>query len=138
MSKLSDSPEKTVPYPRPLSPHLQIYRPQLTSILSILHRMTGVALAVGLLMLVCWLSALASGEAAFAHLNRFYTSPLGLFLLMGWTFALYYHLANGIRHLCWDMEWGFDLKTTYLSGWIVVGVSIVGTILTLIFFFKGV
>jgi succinate dehydrogenase / fumarate reductase cytochrome b subunit len=80
---------------RPLSPGLQIYRPQLTSVLSIFHRLTGVALSIGSPLLVYWL-----------------------------TFSLFFHLCNGIRHLFWDAGYGFDLQTIYASGWTVVAVSI--------------
>lgn len=105
---------------RPLSPHLQVYRPQLTSILSITHRATGIFLALGALYLVCWLLAIASGPDAYASVSAFSASIIGRLLLLGWTFSLFYHLANGIRHLVWDAGIGLDLKTTYMSGWLVV------------------
>jgi succinate dehydrogenase / fumarate reductase cytochrome b subunit len=105
---------------RPLSPHLQVYRPQLTSVLSILHRATGVALAVGTLLLVYWLAAAAAGPEAFAAAQGFVGSPLGLILLFGWSVALFYHLCNGIRHLAWDAGCGFELPSVYRSGWAVV------------------
>lgn len=105
---------------RPLSPHLQVYRPQLTSILSITHRGTGIFLALGALYLVCWLLAIASGPEAYASVSAFSASIVGRLLLLGWTFSLFYHLANGIRHLVWDAGIGLDLKTTYMSGWLVV------------------
>ena len=109
---------------RPLSPDLQIYRPQLTSALSITHRLTGVALSIGSPLLVCWLVAAAVGPSAYAALQGFLASWLGLLLLLGWTFSLFYHLCNGIRHLFWDAGYGFDLQTIYASGWTVVAVSI--------------
>jgi succinate dehydrogenase / fumarate reductase cytochrome b subunit len=105
---------------RPLSPHLQIYRWQYTSVLSILHRITGVALAVGTLLLVYWLVATAAGPDAFATAQGFIGSILGRLMLFGWTVALFYHLANGIRHLLWDAGRGFELRTAYASGWAVV------------------
>ena len=105
---------------RPLSPHLQVYRPQLTSMLSILHRLTGVALAVGTLLLVYWLAAAASGPEAFAVARGLIGSVIGRLLLLGWTFALFYHLCNGIRHLFWDAGYGFELAAVYRSGWLVV------------------
>ena len=113
---------------RPLSPHLQVYRPQLTSVLSILHRLTGVALAVGTLLLVYWLAAAASGPEAFAVARGLIGSIIGRLLLLGWTFALFYHLCNGIRHLFWDAGYGFELSAAYRSGWLVV---IASTLLTL-------
>ncbi|MEM7169922.1 MAG: succinate dehydrogenase, cytochrome b556 subunit [Pseudomonadota bacterium] len=108
---------------RPLSPHLQVYRPQLTSVLSILHRMTGVALAVGTLLLVYWLAATAAGEEDYATAQSFIGSIIGRLLLFGWSWALFYHLCNGIRHLVWDAGYGFELPEVYRSGWIVVGAS---------------
>lgn len=108
---------------RPLSPHLQIYRPQLTSVLSILHRGTGIALAVGTLMLVWWLVAAAAGPGPFATAQGFIGSWLGLLILFGWTFSLFFHLCNGIRHLFWDAGLGFELKTVYASGWTVAAAS---------------
>ncbi len=115
---------------RPLSPHLQVYRPQLTSILSITHRATGVALAGGTLRLVWWLGAAATGPEQFATVQAVMASWLGKLLLLGWTFSLFFHLANGIRHLFWDAGLGFELKTTYASGWAVVAASLVLTIAT--------
>lgn len=106
-------------HPRPLSPHLQIYRRQLTSVTSILHRFTGIGLAVGLLYLVCWLTAAASGLDAFDRLQSFNGSIIGKLLLLGWTIAFFYHLLNGIRHLAWDAGWGFELPTAYKTGYAV-------------------
>jgi succinate dehydrogenase / fumarate reductase cytochrome b subunit len=107
-------------HPRPLSPHLQIYRRQLTSVLSILHRFTGIGLAVGLLYLVCWLIAAASGLEAFDRLQSFNGSPIGRLLLFGWSVAFFYHLLNGIRHLAWDAGWGFELPAAYKTGYAVL------------------
>jgi succinate dehydrogenase / fumarate reductase cytochrome b subunit len=114
---------------RPLSPHLQIYKPQLTSILSISHRITGVALSVGTLLLVAWIAAAAKGPDAFAIVSGFLRNPIGLLLLFGWSAALFYHLANGIRHLFWDAGYGYDIQNAYRSGWIVVGATIALTVL---------
>ena len=108
---------------RPLSPHLQVYRPQLTSMLSILHRITGVGLAVGTLLLVWWLAAAASGPDAFATAQSFVGHVIGRLLLFGWTFALFYHLLNGIRHLFWDAGYGYEIATAYRSGWAAVFVA---------------
>ena len=109
---------------RPLSPDLQIYRPQLTSVLSITHRLTGVALSIGSPLLVFWLIAAAAGPATYTALHGFLASWLGLLLLLGWTFSLFFHLCNGIRHLFWDAGHGFDLQAIYTSGWAVVAISI--------------
>jgi len=107
-------------HPRPLSPHLQVYRPQLTSFTSIMHRLTGIGLAVGLLYLVCWLTAAASGLEAFDKLQSFNGSIIGRLLLFGWTVAFFYHLLNGIRHLAWDAGWGFELPAAYKTGYAVL------------------
>jgi succinate dehydrogenase / fumarate reductase cytochrome b subunit len=109
---------------RPLSPHLQVYKPQLTSVLSILHRFTGVALAAGTLLLAWWLIAAAAGPEAFDTVRAVIGSWIGRLLLFGWTFSLFYHLCNGIRHLFWDMGQGFELPTVTASGWAAVVVSI--------------
>ena len=109
---------------RPLSPDLQIYRPQLTSVLSITHRLTGIALSISSPLLVCWLIAAAAGPSTYTTLHGLLASWLGLILLLGWTFSLFFHLCNGIRHLFWDAGYGFDLQTIYASGWAVVIISI--------------
>jgi succinate dehydrogenase / fumarate reductase, cytochrome b subunit len=113
---------------RPLSPHLQIYKPQLTSVLSVAHRATGIALSVGAILLVWWLLAAATSDAAFATAQGFWFSWFGRLLLFGWTWSFFYHLCNGIRHLCWDAGWGFELNETYASGWTVVVASVLLTI----------
>lgn len=105
---------------RPLSPHLQVYRPQLTSALSIFHRITGVFLALGTLLLTAWVVAAATGPEAFAAVQGFIGSILGYLLLLGWSAALFYHLANGIRHLFWDAGYGFELANVYRSGYAVL------------------
>jgi succinate dehydrogenase / fumarate reductase cytochrome b subunit len=115
---------------RPLSPHLQVYKPQLTSMLSILHRLTGIALAFGTLLLVWWLIAAATGPGAYDAVQNFIGSIPGRLLLLGWTFSLFYHLANGIRHLAWDTGRGFELTTAYATGWLVVIAAIVLTLVS--------
>jgi succinate dehydrogenase / fumarate reductase cytochrome b subunit len=113
---------------RPLSPNLQIYRPQLTSVLSITHRLTGILLSAGAVLLVIWIMAAATGPRSYAVLSDVLGTPLGLTLLFVWTFALFFHLANGVRHLLWDAGWGFELRTIYASGWTVVAVSLLLTL----------
>ena len=113
---------------RPLSPDLQIYRPQLTSVLSISHRVTGITLSVGTLLLVLWLLAAAVGPQAYSTVQSFMHSWLGLLLMFGWTFSFFFHLCNGIRHLVWDAGYGFELRTIYASGWTVVAVSMALTV----------
>jgi succinate dehydrogenase / fumarate reductase cytochrome b subunit len=115
---------------RPLSPHLQIYRWELTMALSILHRMTGVGLMLGLVALVGWLIALMAGPASFAMVNGWLASPVGLLLLCLWTLSLFLHLGNGVRHLFWDFGLGFELATARRSGWFVLVFTLVATALT--------
>jgi succinate dehydrogenase / fumarate reductase cytochrome b subunit len=112
---------------RPLSPHLQIYRPQITSILSILHRISGVILSLGLVVLVYWLASAAAGPEAYAGAVATLGSGFGKFLMFGWTLAFFYHLLNGIRHLVWDSGRGFEIPEVYRSGWTVVVLSLVMT-----------
>jgi succinate dehydrogenase / fumarate reductase, cytochrome b subunit len=114
---------------RPLSPHLQVYRWQITTILSILHRMTGIALGVGTLLLTWWLVAAATSAESFATVQGFIGSPIGLLLLFGWTYALFFHMCNGIRHLAWDLGLGFEKPEYHFTGWLAVGASTVLTVL---------
>lgn len=116
--------------PRPLSPHLQVYRWQLTSVLSILHRFTGVALTVGTILLVWWLAAAAQGPQSYAGMQAFLGSWIGRVLLFGWSVALFYHLCNGIRHLWWDTGRGLDLPGVYRSGWTVLAATVILTAAT--------
>ena len=116
---------------RPLSPHLGVYRWQITMTMSILHRATGVALAVGTLVLVYWLTAAGMGPDSYAEAHGLLASGVGQFLLWGWTFSFFYHLCNGIRHLCWDAGWGFEIKTLYVTGyavWLAAGVLTAGAL----------
>jgi len=112
---------------RPLSPHLQIYRWQLTMVMSILHRISGVLLTFAALGLAWWLLALDAGGEHYAHAARILASPFGLLVMFGVSLALMYHLLNGVRHLLWDMGWGFDISDTYRSGWAVAILTIVLT-----------
>ena len=114
---------------RPLSPHLQVYRPQITSVLSILHRITGVVLAVGIIPLVYWFAALAGGPAAYQEAYGVLSSGFVQLLLLGWVLAFSYHLLNGVRHLLWDEGWGFELRQVYASGWAVLAGAVLITLL---------
>lgn len=114
---------------RPLSPHLTVYRPQITSMLSILHRVTGVGLTLGAAMVVCWLLAAATGEAEFEFVDGLMTSWIGHLVWLGLTFSLAYHFCNGIRHLIWDMGYGFQLDQVETTGKAVVGGSVALTVL---------
>lgn len=113
---------------RPLSPHLDVYRWQISNTLSILHRLTGVGLSVGLLALAYWFVALSQGEASYETALHLFHAPLGLICLFGWSFAFFYHFLNGIRHLFWDVGMGFERPQRHTSGWAVVCGSIVVTL----------
>lgn len=114
---------------RPLSPHLQVYRFQWTMAYSIIHRITGVGLAVGTIFMAYWLLALAGGAESFATAQDLAGSIIGRLLLLGWTWALFYHLANGIRHLFWDAGKGLELDAAAKSGHFMVASSVVLTVL---------
>ena len=105
---------------RPLSPHLQVYRPQLTSVLSIVHRMTGVMLSLGALILTGWLVTAAVGPEPYSAYIAYLSTPLGLSVVAAISFCLFFHLLNGIRHLAWDTVRWFELKEVYATGWVVV------------------
>jgi succinate dehydrogenase / fumarate reductase, cytochrome b subunit len=108
------------PRPRPLSPHLQVYRPMYTTVLSILHRVTGAGLAFGLVLLAWWLLALASGPAAYARVRALLGSAPGGVVLAGFVLAFWYHFCNGLRHLSWDLGRGFEKASARRSGRAVV------------------
>jgi succinate dehydrogenase / fumarate reductase, cytochrome b subunit len=105
---------------RPTSPHLSIYRWQIGNTLSILHRLTGAALALGLIALSYWFVSLAGGPDSYAAAARLFASPFGLAVLLGWTFSFLFHLLNGVRHLFWDAGKGFERTQRHLSGWFAV------------------
>ncbi|MBS0194880.1 MAG: succinate dehydrogenase, cytochrome b556 subunit [Proteobacteria bacterium] len=112
---------------RPLSPHWQVYKPQITTVLSILHRATGIVLAVGAFALAAWLLAIGASEETYAQVSGYVASWPGKLLLAACSWCLFYHLCNGIRHLFWDAGKGFEIKQFYASGWVVVVVSFVLT-----------
>ncbi|MCI4566492.1 succinate dehydrogenase, cytochrome b556 subunit [Lysobacter sp. CFH 32150] len=112
---------------RPLSPHLQVYRWQITMTMSILHRVTGVGLVAGAFGLAWWLLAVAAGGEQYARAAACLASPVGKFLLFGFSLALVYHLLNGLRHLLWDIGWGFEIPEVYKSGYIVAVLTVVLT-----------
>ncbi len=114
---------------RPLSPHLSIYNQSYTGTLSILHRITGVAMTLGAALIVWWFLAAASGPEAFATADGFLSSLLGKLILIGSLLALSYHFLNGIRHLFWDAGYGFNLGLVRTSGWFVMIGSVVLTAL---------
>lgn len=114
---------------RPLSPHLQIYKLELPMVLSGLHRITGIALSLGSLLLVGWIVSAAHSAEAFAGMSRFLGGFIGQFLLFGWSFSLIYHSVNGVRHLIWDTGRLLEIKQIHSSGKIVLALSIALTLL---------
>lgn len=116
---------------RPLSPHLQVYRWQLTMVTSILHRATGIALAVGSALIVYWLMSLAGTPDQYARAVELLGSTVARIALAGWVIALYYHLLNGVRHLLWDAGWGFEIERAYLTGYLVAAGTVVLSAVTL-------
>ena len=116
---------------RPLSPFMigPYYKPQMTSMLSITHRATGAGLVVGTLLLVYWLAAAALGPEAYEHAQAILGSMLGQLFMFLWTWSLFYHMANGIRHLFWDAGCGYELKAAEKSGWLVIAFTIAATLL---------
>jgi succinate dehydrogenase / fumarate reductase, cytochrome b subunit len=113
---------------RPLSPHLQVYKPQLSSATSIFHRITGTALGAGAILLTLWLVCAASGDGPFSIVQAFFASWFGLIVLFGFTVSLFYHFCNGIRHLAWDAGKGFELPTMHRSGAFVFAATIILTV----------
>ena len=113
---------------RPVSPNIQIYRPQLTSVLSIANRITGVILSIGAVGLVAWLVAGDSGPRTYAVARDLVSSLPGQIVLFAFTFAFFLHLCGGIRHLVWDTVHGFELRQIYFSGWVSVAASILLTL----------
>ena len=122
---------------RPTSPHVGIYRWQIGNSLSILHRLTGIALGVGFLALMFWLTSLAGGEESYRTAARLFASPLGLVCLFGWTFSFLFHLFNGLRHLCWDVGLGFERTQRHASGWIAVLAAVCATLGAWVLLWQG-
>ncbi|GMG83319.1 succinate dehydrogenase, cytochrome b556 subunit [Paralimibaculum aggregatum] len=117
---------------RPLSPHLQVYRMQWTMLLSITHRITGAGMMVGAVLVVWWLVAAATGPDYFAFVDGLMTSWIGTLVMIGSAWALFYHLANGLRHLAWDLGLGFDLPTAQATGYAAVAASVALTLLLIL------
>ena len=113
---------------RPLSPHLSVYKWQVANTLSILHRATGVFLTLGAFLFVAWIVSAAIGPDSYAGVQALLAGPLGLLVLFGFSFAFFYHLGNGIRHLFWDAGYGFDKHVARMSGWFTFIASAVVTL----------
>ena len=112
---------------RPLSPHLSIYRWPITMTLSILHRATGVALSVGLIAFVVWLQSIAFGTGSYEVVAGWMDTIIGKLALLGWSFAFFFHLANGVRHLFWDVGLGFEVRQATTSAWMVLVATVLMT-----------
>lgn len=121
---------------RPLSPHVGIYRWQISNTLSILHRVTGFGLSFGLIVFALWLWSAAYNQPLYADIMQLCSSLVGKLFLFGWTVAFYYHFANGLRHLNWDMGRGFKLDEMAASGWVVVAFTGSMTVLTWVLVLK--
>ena len=119
---------------RPLSPHLTIYRPQLNSVLSILHRITGIALSITLLILIGFFISLIFGEKIFLVFSSYFNSVVGKLIMFFSLCGIWYHFFAGIRHLFWDMGYGLDIKDSYISGYLVILFSIAVTIIISLMF----
>jgi len=122
---MSDTAKNTAPKKtdRPLSPHLQVYRLPMTALMSITHRMTGVALSAGCILITAFLLAAAVSEEAFVWIKDFSITPLGTIILFAWSFALYYHTCNGVRHLIWDTVHLLEERKAVAAGWVVLVAS---------------
>jgi succinate dehydrogenase / fumarate reductase cytochrome b subunit len=112
---------------RPLSPHLSIYRWPITMTLSILHRATGVAMSLGLIVLAVWLVTIAAGPADYEKFTALTSTLPGRLLLLGWSFAFFFHFANGVRHLAWDTGRGFEMHQANASAWVVIIAAVIAT-----------
>lgn len=121
MGRMTDT---SITKERPLSPHLQVYKPQITSVTSILHRAAGIALTFGLVLMTWALVALASGREAYEFFIAFCLSPIGQIMLAGWSMAFYYHMCTGIRHLIRDCGYMFENKDSCTTGWLAIIVSV--------------
>lgn len=114
---------------RPLSPHLQIYAPSISMVMSILHRLTGMALYAGTLLLAWWLVAAATSPEYYGYVSSWFSSLLGRAVLFGYTWALFHHMLGGIRHFLWDMIIGHDLKSVSILSWGTIALSLTLTFL---------
>lgn len=122
---------------RPTSPHLSIYRWQITNTLSILHRITGFALTIGSLLFVAWLWSAAYAPLWYEELHGWLSTIVGKILLLGWAAAFYYHLGNGLRHLTWDIGQGMEIHEVVRSGKVVIAFTVLMTALTAFFTLTG-
>lgn len=130
---MTDTPIKKE---RPLSPHLQIYKPQITSMSSILHRLSGVALTIGLFLVTWGLIALADGRESYEFFMNFCASTVGQIMLIGWTAAFFYHMSTGLRHFILDAGFLYEKKNTAISGYVVIAIAALLTAMTWIYIYR--
>jgi len=133
---MADQPQKPG-HERPLSPHLTIYRWQVTMLASITHRATGMALSVGALVLAWWLVSVSNGPEGYDSFMAVATTPVGLLILFGFAWSLSFHLLNGIRHLAWDLGYGFNKATATQTGSLVYILSLVAALAIFAFVWTG-
>jgi len=122
---------------RPLSPHLTVYKPQITSVLSILNRIFGCFMAISTPVLVYWLMTIAAGPEAYTSLQQCFSHWFAKLFLAAWAFAFFYHMSNGIRHLFWDVGKGYELETLNKSGYAVLASALILTVITIVVALSG-
>ena len=125
---MADHPQRPQATARPLSPHMTIYRWPVTMMTSITHRITGIGLAVGAVILAWWLVSISNGPEGFQSFHALADNPLGLLVLFGLTWSLIYHFLNGVRHLAWDLGYGFDKRIAERNSVIIFALSILGAL----------
>ena len=125
---MADNPQRPLAHPRPLSPHMTIYRWPVTMMTSITHRFTGVGLAVGAVILAWWLVSISNGPEGWQSFHAVSDTPLGLLVLFGLTWSLIYHFLNGVRHLAWDLGYGFEKRTAERNSVIILALSVIGAV----------
>jgi len=125
---MADNPQRPLAHPRPLSPHMTIYRWPVTMMTSITHRFTGVGLAVGAVILAWWLVSISNGPEGWQSFHAVSDTPLGLLVLFGLTWSLIYHFLNGVRHLAWDLGYGFDKRLAERNSVMIFALSIIAAL----------
>jgi succinate dehydrogenase / fumarate reductase cytochrome b subunit len=125
---MADNPQRPLAATRPLSPHMTVYRWPVTMMTSITHRFTGLGLAVGAVILAWWLVSISNGPEGFQNFHAIADTPVGLLVLFGLTWSLIYHFLNGVRHLAWDLGYGFDKKDAERNSVIILALSIIGAL----------
>ena len=125
---MADNPQRPLAHPRPLSPHMTIYRWPVTMMTSITHRFTGVGLAVGAVILAWWLVSISNGPEGWQSFHTVSDTPIGLLVLFGLTWSLIYHFLNGVRHLAWDLGYGFDKRLAERNSVMIFALSIIAAL----------